>query len=291
MTRRLPVVLLCILPVLPATTTSAVEVREVPPLVKPTSALLQELDGQCWELIYGFESGVGEAAATRLARLTDSYPPRVRDNSYPYQLALGQLGYARGDYAAARAAFERSAIVEEAAAEPRAWLALLDLQRGRISPALTLAHEALELDPLQPLAREIVRAAELIVNTEVGFSTEDPEAVEALQEGDRYFAAGDYTAAAEAYTAAVERDPGFIEAWLYLGETRLRTGETATARKALERALALDPENPRVHFLLGRLARAEGDAAAARSAFERALELRPDYPAARRELDALDAEG
>jgi hypothetical protein len=56
MTRFLPILLLVI-----TAAQGAVEVREVPPLVKSDRALEAELDRGCWELIYALE-GVGSAA-------------------------------------------------------------------------------------------------------------------------------------------------------------------------------------------------------------------------------------
>ena len=283
----MPKRLLSVLIIFSALVAEAVEVREVPPLVLPESALLRELTAECWRVIAAFEDGTGEVEG-RLARLTDSYSDRVRGACYPYHLALGQLAYGRGDIAGAGEAFLRAAELENAAAEPLAWLGLLELRRGRLSGALQRAETALELDPLQPLAREVIRVAELLLDDEeAGFASESPEALGALREGDAAFARGDFEDASAAYRTALEHDPDFTEARVYLGDALLRLDETAEALAELERALEANDENAHAHYLAGRAHAALDDAEAAAASYRRALELRPDYPAARNALAEL----
>lgn len=266
---------------------STVEIREVPPLVTPPSALLRELAVESWKLIQSFESGVDDLAAGWLMRLSDIYPAEIRRNCYPYQLALGQLGFARSDFDTARLAFERAVELESDAAEPQAWLALLELREGRLTAALSRAHRALELDPLQDLAREVVRVTELVLTTEAAFSTDSPEAIQAVITGDAAFAAGDYSVAAEAYHHALTIDPGFVEARVYLGDALLRGGEPAAALAELESALAYAPDNAKAHYLSGEALRRLSRYAEAAAALNRALELRPGYTAAAAALNSL----
>ncbi|MBD3401087.1 MAG: tetratricopeptide repeat protein [Candidatus Coatesbacteria bacterium] len=278
-------ILLCV------TAAGAVEVREVPPLVLPESALLRELAAESWRIIEALEDGTGEVEG-RLARLTDSYSERVRGACYPYHLALGQLAYGRGDLEGAGEAFRHAAELENGAAEPLAWLALLELRHGRLSGALARAEAALELDPLQPLAREVIRVTGLLTDEEeIGFTSRDPAALEALRAGDAAFARGDFAAAATAYRRALEHDPDFLEARIYLGDALLRSGEPAAALAELETALAAEADDARANYLTGRAHAALDDAAAAASAYRRALELRPDYPAAERALAELESGG
>jgi tetratricopeptide (TPR) repeat protein len=284
-----------LIPVLVALVTAAhgaVEIREVPPLVKSDRTLAAELERGCWELIYALEGG-GSAAevSTSLAHLTDSYPERLRSASYAYQLAVGRLAFATGDLDRAREAMKRAAEVNPAAAEPKAWIAAVELKLGRIEAALASAHAALDLDPLQPVAREVAQGAlALLSDTSGTFSSQDPEAVEELLAGDRSFARGDYAEAARSYERALELDPAFVEARVYLGDCRYQTGDHAGALVEYRRAVEMDPDFAPAWNFMGDALAALGRTAEAVEAYRKALELNPDYAGPRAKLRQLGEE-
>ncbi|HDR06437.1 MAG TPA: tetratricopeptide repeat protein [Candidatus Coatesbacteria bacterium] len=272
-----------------AASANALEVREVPPLVKSDRALAAELERGCWELIYVLDGGgsAGEVSA-RLSRLTDGYSERLRSGSYAYQLLLGRLAYAVGDLERARETMMRASGLNPAAAEPLAWVAVVELKRGRLEAALSAANTALELDPLQPVAREVARGVLVLLSDSAGtFSSKEPEAVEELLAGDRSFSRGEYGEAALAYGRALELDPAFVEARLYLGDCRYRTGDYAGALVEYRRAVELNPEfAPAWSFMGDALAALERTDEAV-EAYRRALELDPDYAGPRAKLRQL----
>jgi tetratricopeptide (TPR) repeat protein len=287
MTRLVPILLLVI-----TAAYGAVEVREVPPLVKSDRALEAELDRGCWELIYALEGG-GSAAevSSRLAHLTDSYPERLRSASYAYQLAVGRLAFATGDLDRARESMKRAAEVNPAAAEPRAWIAAVELKLGRVEAALSAAQAALDMDPLQPVAREVAQGAlALLSNSSGTFSSHDPEAVEELLAGDRSFSRGDYEEASRAYERALELDPAFVEARVYLGDCRYQTGDHAGALVEYRRAVEMNPDFAPAWNFMGDALAALGRTAEAVEAYRKALELNPDYAGPRTKLRQLGEE-
>lgn len=287
MTRFLPLILVII-----TVAHAAVEIREVPPLVKSDRTLAAELDRGCWEIIYALEGG-GSAAevSTRLAHLTDSYPERLRAASYSYQLAVGRLAFATGDLDRAREAMKRAAEVNPAAAEPRAWIAAVELKLGRVEAALSSAHTALELDPLQPVARQVAQGALAILSESSGtFSSQDPEAVEELLAGDRAFTRGDYSEAARDYERALELDPAFVEARVYLGDCRYQTGDHAGALLEYRRAVEMDPDFAPAWNFMGDALASLGRTAEAVEAYRMALELNPEYAGLRTKLRQLGQE-
>ncbi|HUT97647.1 MAG TPA: tetratricopeptide repeat protein [bacterium] len=287
MTRFLPILLIVI-----TAAHGALEIREVPPLVKSDRALTAELDRGCWELIYALEGG-GSAAevSSRLAHLTDSYPERLRSGSYAYQLAVGRLAFATGDLDRAREAMKRAVEVNPAAAEPWAWIAAVELKLGRVEAALSAAHTALEMDPLQPVAREVAQGAlALLSNSSGTFSSGDPEAVEELLAGDRSFARGDYAEASRSYERALELDPAFVEARVYLGDCRYQTGDYAGALIEYRRAVEMNPDFAPAWNFMGDALAALGRTAEAVEAYRKALELNPDYAGPRTKLRQLGEE-
>jgi len=77
--------------------------------------------------------------------------------------------------------------------------------------------------------------------------------------------------AADELRAALALNPGFVLAWLNLGNIHEDLGEVEAARDAYGRALALDPRNGRARARLGVIAVATGEAAAATVDLQRAL--------------------
>jgi len=280
---------LLVLLTLLTTAHGALEIREVPPLVKSDRVLTDELERGCWELIYQMEGGgsAGEISS-RLAHLTDAYAERFRSGSYAYQLILGRLAFATGDLERAREAMKRAKELSPAAAEPLAWIAAINLRLGRVEAALSAANIALDMDPLQPVAREVTQGALALLSDSSGtFSSEDPEAVEALLLGDRSFSRGDYSEAAYAYDRALELDPGFVEARVYLGDCRYQIGDYVGALVEYRRAIDIDPGFAPAWNFMGDALLALDRTTEAVEAYRQALELNPDYASPRAKLRQL----
>jgi tetratricopeptide (TPR) repeat protein len=141
------------------------------------------------------------------------------------------------------------------------------------------------------------------------------------QEGNQFYAAGEYEQAAAAYRKALEAGPQSPRLQNNLGNALARSGKPGAAQAAYRKALELDPEYlfavnnlvlalnrggdrdrarqflsqaqmswPQVSFLYstaGYLRYLEGDRAAALQAFQEAIRLNPDAPAALNNTGAL----
>lgn len=74
----------------------------------------------------------------------------------------------------------------------------------------------------------------------------------------------------EAQTALAETP---VQAWIYLGNTRMRVGDIDGALLAAQEAQKIAPEEPQVSFLLGNIAETQGELSNAISYFEQTFQL------------------
>jgi|GEM_PF-3145053 len=275
----------------------AVEVREVAPLIRTEATIFREFEDSCWRLLYSLEGGesVGSVSAL-LSQLIDGSARTFREESYCYQLLVGRLAFSTGDYDRALTALRDANRLVPTAAEPQAWIAATNLKLGRVNAALTAAELALELDPLQIVAREVAQGALLFLNeggeTQV-FSTENPDALDALYAGDAAYSRGDYDTAAAGYLRALEYDPTFIEARVFLGDCYYQTGEFPAALKEYETATELQPDYARAWNFRGDALQALSRFDEAADSYRRAIELDPEYasPATKlRQLELMNGE-
>lgn len=85
---------------------------------------------------------------------------------------------------------------------------------------------------------------------------------------------GDYAVAEAAFSealAALANNP--IQAWIFLGNIRLRVGDLDGASAAAQEAQKLDPNEAQVTFLLGNVAESEGNLSEAITYFEQTFQL------------------
>jgi len=139
-----------------------------------------------------------------------------------------------------------------------------------------------------------------------------------LTSGRQLASMGEWTFAAEAFKGATGVDPGYADAWAFLGETRQQmtieeTGATsdaglaelqqalqldagsvlantlmglywerqqdfAQAQNYLEQAISLDPSDPYLYSELGNIISKSGDLPAAQAKFQQAIQLAPQDP-------------
>lgn len=121
----------------------------------------------------------------------------------------------------------------------------LGLIRSLTDPAeaADLLQQAIVLDPaLTPSARKVLDALRLaaVVDDRAYQLTITGQALASLQE---------WHLAQAALETAVEIDPGYAEAWAYLGEI-LQQNEAENSRDALEKAIQLDPNSYAANLFL-----------------------------------------
>jgi tetratricopeptide (TPR) repeat protein len=178
--------------------------------------------------------------------------------------------------------------------------------------ALPFLAQAEELDPTNASkARELhdkIRTANVF----------DQPAYTLLASGRQLANMGEWTLAEEAFKHATELDPGYADAWAFLGEARQqitmketgsptksgfielmqaiqvdsksilantfmglfweRQQDYSVARSYLEHAIAISPDDPYLYTELGNILAKGGDLPAAQSAYEAAIKIAPREP-------------
>jgi predicted O-linked N-acetylglucosamine transferase (SPINDLY family) len=89
------------------------------------------------------------------------------------------------------------------------------------------------------------------------------------------------------YEGLVREEPGFVAAWINLGNLLFRLGETAASMGVFARAVASRPENADLRFAFGAALHESGELAAARREYEAALAAEPGFSKAAENLASL----
>ncbi len=205
------------------------------------------------------------------------------------QAALGRALGAKGEMAAAEAAYR-----EALAAEPNALMPLLGLARvlrktGRAAEAEPLLRKALDAGAIEAhkeMARVLValgRPGEALgeANLAAVMAEDDKEAqglvvevkvARALQEIEQ----GQTDLAIEDLTRLIEQNPDSVAARLGLGKAEIARRDAAAALPALQKAVELDPGDADAQYQLGYVQHVmKQNAAAAVGPFEQAAALEP----------------
>ena len=137
-----------------------------------------------------------------------------------------------------------------------------ELRKGNPAAALTLAHEAIELEPREAKFHEL--------------------------SGDAELARKNTKAALAHYQQAIERNPNYFKPYLQTGIAQYQGGERGAARASLERSMQLLPTAPASYYL-ARLAQQAGDVSSAVKYFQMAAGSNSDIGReSNRELVKLD---
>jgi tetratricopeptide (TPR) repeat protein len=242
----------------------------------------------------------------RSASLWDDYVRR-RPEDRGARLALARTAIQLADWERARAEMER--LLAHAAPDPvvHAWLGLLligpepatglsHLQRASDDPALATAlapvfaaeHHSSTADN-KAFRSALLGASFLDLDlTALGQLSEpvpngrDRMPVEQLKNATA-------TLALRSLLAAVYRDPGYADAYAYLGQAFDQLGWSAWAQNALRYALQLAPQSPVVQTLIGLYWDRHGAPAMARHFYEVAYKQDPDNVALSLEIAATYA--
>jgi len=241
----------------------ALRPRDVPTLVRLTS-----IEWRADEL----------ERASALATLVLEIAPR----SAPALYLSGQIAAARGDNAAAAAAFEQAVTLQPLASRVRYPLANAYIRLGRRDEARAQLERRGKqppglADPLRQELRDLVRGAGSL-----------------LFRGSEEMKKGRFVAAAGSFRAATEADPENAVARLNLGAALAQAGRYQEAVTELEAALALglpDGSRSKASFNLGVLYEMEGRSGEAVEQFRAAVEWNSANRRARQRLEALESAG
>ncbi|MBT5238995.1 MAG: tetratricopeptide repeat protein [Rhodospirillaceae bacterium] len=157
-------------------------------------------------------------------------------------------------------------------------------QAGNLADAEQLYHQALEQDPSQPDALNLLGViAEQRGDLEQALALFDraitaaPKlAIIPFNKGNALRDAGRAQEAQAAYEAALACDPGFHDALLNLGVLLQEEGQTKLALEHFNTLIRLNPNHHQAHYNIGKCFQARGNIDNAFSAFETALTLNPN---------------
>ena len=125
------------------------------------------------------------------------------------------------------------------------------LNRGKLTEAIDLCHQAIELQPFSPLAYTTL--------------------------GEILEAQGDPTAARDAFVQALEISPEFFKAHAYLGQLYSEYSWLDEAVFHYRQALDLKPDWSEVHYNLGNVFHKQGNLLGAIDCYRKAIVLKPNY--------------
>ena len=125
------------------------------------------------------------------------------------------------------------------------------LNRGKLTEAIDLCHQAIELQPFSPLAYTTL--------------------------GEILEASADPTAARDAFVQALEISPNFFRAHAYLGQLYSEYCWLDEAAFHYRQALDLKPDWPEVHYNLGNVFHKQGNLLGAIDCYRKAIALKPNY--------------
>lgn len=137
---------------------------------------------------------------------------------------------------------------------------------------------------LDPTLAQAARAIQTAVNTA---GLENDPAYLLISSGRALASLGEWQLAETAFTQATQLDPGFSEAWAFLGEAHLQLGRDGLPE--LEKAFQLDPDSVVANTLLGLYWRGKSATAQSLVYLDRAAELEPGNPTLQAELGSAYA--
>jgi tetratricopeptide (TPR) repeat protein len=185
-----------------------------------------------------------------------------------------------GDYPAAIGDLQTLAALDPSNAAVRYQLGLFLATR---EPHAALDH-LLQAAALDAALRAAVEA--LTASLQPAAETDDP-AFTLLSAGRTLASLGEWELAAEAFRQAALANPGYAEAWAFLGEAQQQLGRDGGS--ALETALSLDPESLTANLLTGLYFMRQGQPGSALVYFTAAARRDPENPAIQTEIAGAHA--
>jgi len=205
---------------------------------------------------------------------------------------LGLIAAENGRFEEAVTEFERVAALEANLPYIDYNLGLAAFRAQRMAEAVAALGRAVEHDPSDLRARELLGRAQFEVgNREAALP--NLEATRSAHEGDPglLLALGTYLErarqteeAGEIFRELVEKHSSLPELHLFLGQAAYAERRASAAEGELRRALELDPKTPQGHRFLGLIALDRGDQAMAEKEFRAETEMHPGDPKARYHL-------
>ncbi len=151
-----------------------------------------------------------------------------------HELAYG--AYARGDTDLALEYYQTIADLVPSDANAHVWSGRILMETERPDQAIPSWQRVRELDPSDDRAAYFLELAREQATWGVA-------AVTAFREGVSLYEGGRMSEAAERFARATTRNPGYAQAWAWLGRVAFETEQYADARRYYTRAADLEPDN------------------------------------------------
>lgn len=153
----------------------------------------------------------------------------------------GQELYNQGQVEGAAERFVEASDANPEYPEAAGWAARSLQESGQAERAIPYWERVVALNPEDDTARYFLGAAQ--AQKDVG-----AEAVKAFDEGVKAYGEADLSAARAAFQTATAQEPGYAEAWGWLGRLAFEAQRYGEAREAYARALELEPGNATYRF-------------------------------------------
>lgn len=226
------------------------------------------VDAEVWAGRVAIELGLPELAVLHWRRVVEARPD---DGGAAYFLSLaetqaaygvragtlyfeGLAAYEAGDLETAAERFVAAAEANPGFVDAWVWAARSLQESGRASESVPYWERVLELDPGDERAAWFLRRARIAA--ERG-DVAGPAFFDAMAA----YEAGDPERARDLLEQAVAEDPGYVEAWGFLGRIAFQQGRYAEAAEAYGRAAELAPEVSEYAFFAAEAARLAGQGA------------------------------
>ena len=199
---------------------------------------------------------------------------------------LFQAHFRLRDYPGARAALESLLVLrpEDAGLHYR-----LGLLLSAVEPGAAVEH----LEEARRLSPELEKQARKLRAEILAAGLEGDRAYSQLSAGRVLAAMNEWELAAEAFSQATQANPGYAEAWAYLGEARQHSTQDETQASTqsglaeIERALQLDPNSLAAHLFLSIYWSRQGRYDLAKQAISEALRIYPQEAALYAEMGSV----
>ncbi len=158
------------------------------------------------------------------------------------------------------------------------YMSQIHLDAGKWQSAQTYVQKALELDPENTLAEQLLE----LIRQENGTENQPKQTSASLQPAMEALLKGQYEKAARAFEMLLETDPHDEEALYGLVLCRMGLKEFDRALNVLDTLNRLHPDSPEVFNQIGLALMAKNEWDASETAFKHAMELNPDFIDAQR---------
>lgn len=245
---------------------------------RPSEEILPESARPFWQLALDhYRRGQVQAALAQLDRIDPSdWTAAMLNIRASLLLSVGRLTEAESSIAAALR-------LQPDNGNARALQAIIAVAQNDKQTALTLASQAVELDPTSPVAKLALSYAQqanfdieaALASVEAAVELNSRSALTWARLAELRMANGDYDRAIEAAHHAVNLNPQLGRTQTVLGFAHLLRIDTRQAKTAFDRAIALDQADPMPRLGLGLALVREGKLEAGRVEMEIAASLDP----------------